>query len=167
VEILVDAGADVTYVHSDDGWTALMSASIHDHLPVCEYLVSKGADLMAPNNDGESALDMYGRCVSLSPDRLAVAHARLVASWRAGPHPSQVQRRKDEAWARRKALMQVLTENHYRPLSHVLATLAAEAVDPAAAIPDVELDTPAKRHAHLLGQVLSNEGIHRLIVSYL
>ena len=33
--------------------------------------------------------------------------------------------------------------------------------------PPVVLDTPEKRRAHYMGQVLSNEGLLRLVVSFL
>ena len=76
-----------------------------------------------------------------------------------------MQRRRDEAWDRRKSLMQVTAENGYRPLAQRIAAMPP--VDPAAAIPAIPLDNAEQRHAHLLGQVLSNEGIHRHIVSML
>ena len=100
------------------------------------------------------------RLINLAERRIALEEA-----WRAGPHPSQVQRRRDEAWDRRKSLMQVSAENGYRPLAHRVAAMPA--VDPAAAIPAIPLDNAEQVHAHLLGQVLANEGIHRHIVSML
>ena len=168
VKLLVARGANV---HHKDRflWTALHHAARYDRLDVCLFLLSKGADLLAVDNKGRDALAEYGREAypSLCPETLASRRDALTAAWRAGPHPSQVQRRRDEAWARRKSLMQVTAENRYRPLSHVSAMLAAEAVGPAAAIPAIPLDNAEQLHAHLLGQVLSNEGIHRHIVSFL
>ena len=58
-----------------------------------------------------------------------------------------------------------VTENGCRPLAHIIAAMPP--VDPATTIPAIPLDKAEKRHAHLLGQVLSNEGIHRLVVSML
>ena len=126
---------------------------------------------MAASNSNQSALTHYGQHVHitgappLSPATLAERRTALEEAWRAGPHPSQVQRRRDEAWDRRKSLMQVSAENRYRPLAHRVAAMPA--VDPAAAIPAIPLDNAEQVHAHLLGQVLANEGIHRLIVSML
>jgi hypothetical protein len=146
---------------------ALMAAALFDRLPVCLFLLSKGADLMAATNINWTALTHYGQYAQppVSPATLAERRTALEEAWRAGPHPSQVQRRRDEAWDRRKSLMQVSSENGYRPLAHRVAAMPA--VDPAAAIPAIPLDNAEQRHAHLLGQVLSNEGIHRNIVSML
>ena len=49
---------------------------------------------------------------------------------------------KDEAWDRRKSLMQVTSENGYRLLTHRMAAMPPE--DPAAAIPAIEIDTAAQ-----------------------
>ena len=170
VKLLEAAGADIHH-KDNDGCNALILAAAYDRLPVCLFLLSKGADLMAADNNNWTALTHYGRWVNqlvappLSPATLAERRTALEEAWRAGPHPSQVQRRRDEAWDRRKSLMQVSAENGYRPLAHRVAAMPA--VDPAAAIPAIPLDNAEQRHAHLLGQVLANEGIHRLIVSML
>ena len=168
VKILEAAGADIHH-KNQGGFNALNYAALFDKLPVCLYLLSKGADLMAASNSNMTALTHYGRSASinppLSPATLAERRTALEEAWRAGPHPSQVQRRRDEAWDRRKSLMQVSAENGYRPLAHRVAAMPA--VDPAAAIPAIPLDNAEQVHAHLLGQVLANEGIHRLIVSML
>ena len=167
-KLLVARGANINH-KGNYSCTALHCAASRDNLDVCLFLLSKGADLLAVNNNGRDALAEYGRYAhpALSPALKASRRDALTAAWRAGPHPSQVQRRRDEAWARRKSLMQVTAENRYRPLSHVSAMLAAEAVGPGAAIPAIPLDNAEQLHAHLLGQVLSNEGIHRHIVSFL
>jgi hypothetical protein len=167
VKLLEAAGADIHH-KTNNGYNALILAALFDKLPVCLFLLSKGADLMAVANNNWTALTDYGNYVHsppLSPATLAERRAALEEAWRAGPHPSQVQRRRDEAWDRRKSLMQVSAENGYRPLAHRVAAMPA--VDPAAAIPAIPLDNAEQVHAHLLGQVLANEGIHRLIVSML
>ena len=38
------------------GWDALMWASASGHIPVIEFLLSRGADMTANDNDGETAL---------------------------------------------------------------------------------------------------------------
>jgi len=146
------------------GRNALMWASMHNRVEACEVLLARGADLLAVDPQGRNSLALYGTEAhpTLTPEALALCRARLEEAWRAGPHPSQVQRRKDEAWARRKALLMVLATSGYRPLAHRVAAMPV--VDPAAAIPAILLDTTERRHAHLLGQVLSNEGVSRLLV---
>ena len=134
------------------------------HLAVCEFLLSKGADLRVADNQGQTTLTAYLRDLwhHLSPATKALHRAALETAFADGPHPSQVARRN---WERRRWLLQVTAENGYRPLSHRVAAMPA--VDPAAAIPPIPLDTAEQRHAYLLSQVLSNEGLHRLIVRML
>jgi len=64
--------------------------------------------------------------------------------------------------------MNVLTGCGFRPLASRLLQLEMERLALGSEMPLRELlDTPQKLHAHLLGQVLSNEGLERAIVSYL
>ena len=142
-----------------------MIAAFRDQLPVCLFLLSKGADLMAKTNKNWTALTHYGIAADtrLSSTTLAICRGTMEQGWRDGPHPTQVARR--ENWQRRQAILQVTAENGYRPLSHRLAAMPP--VDPSAVIPPIPLDTAEQRHAHLLSQVLSNEGLHRLIVRML
>jgi len=117
LQLLVSRGADI---HHRDlyGSSSLYCAAMHDHLPVCEYLLSLGADLMAATNDTQTALTHYGDNVypDFSPETKALCVAALQKAWENGPHPSQIQRRRDESWARRGPLLTVLAEHAYRPL---------------------------------------------------
>ena len=170
LQLLVSRGADIHHRHQG-GRSSLLSAALRDHLPACEYLLSLGADLMAANNHNETALAHYGRYANppLSPKTKALRVAALEAWWAAGPHPSQVQRRLDERWARRGPLMTVLAEHAYRPLQlcALALALAAAELDPATPVQPVALGTSQQRHAYLLGRVLSCKGIVRLLVSLL
>ena len=47
-------------VRSNLGNTALGIAAWNDKLPACKFLISKGSDLMLKNNNGKTALDIYG-----------------------------------------------------------------------------------------------------------
>ena len=126
---LVSRGADIHH-RDQEGYSSLLLAALNDHLPVCEYLLSLGADLMAASNNNTTALAHYGRWTypSISPETKALRVAALEAWWAAGPHPSQVQRRRDERWARRGPLMTVLAEHAYRPLQLRALAIAAAAV---------------------------------------
>ena len=170
VKVLISRGANVLHTHYD-GSSALHHASRADHFSVCEFLVSKGADLTATTSKGDTPLSLYGLSARphLSPETKALRCAALEAAWAAGPHPSQVQRRRDECWARRGPLITVLAEHAYRPLQlRALAmSLAAAELDPAAPIEPVALVTSQQRHAYLLGRVFSNEGIVRLLAALL
>ena len=79
---------------------------------------SKGADLMAVavNGRGENALKIYGDGGDLSRiPRRSTKPLCSTATERA-PHPSQVQRRKDENWARRLPFVLVTTGCDFKPL---------------------------------------------------
>ena len=177
LQLLHSRGADIHH-RNQGGSSSLLYAAQFDSLPVYEYLLSLGADLMAANNDNKTALSHYGDYATdygrkaypcLSPETKALRVAALEAWWAAGPHPSQVQRRRDERWARRSPLMTVLAEHAYRPLQlcALALALAAAELDPAAPIEPVALATSQQRHTYLLGRVLSCEGIVRLLVALL
>ena len=116
---LHDRGADIHHV-GPAGRIALHEAAFNDHLPVCEFLLSQGADLTAKEKEGQCALSHYGSWASrlITPETKALRCAALEAAWAAGPHPSQVQRRRDERWFRRGPILWVLAEHGFRPLQH-------------------------------------------------
>ena len=161
LQLLVSRGADIHH-RNHNGSSFLLCAALFDHLPVCEYLLSLGADLMVGNDNNETALAHYGHWLDPrpSPETKALRIATLEACWAAGPHPSQVQRRRDERWARRGPLMTVLAEHAYRPLQlRALAiALAAAELDPAEA---VVVQTSRVQ------DVLRDEGLVRQVVSFL
>ena len=170
VRTLLGQGADVEARDGIYQRTPLYCAAWRGHLEVAELLLDSKALIDGPNSwkftrwlsrPGKRRAGC-GQQVhpSLSPETVADRRDALTAIWRAGPHPSQMQRRRDEAWDRRKSLMQVTAENRYRPLSHVSAMLAAEAVGPAAAIPAIPLDNAGPPGA-------VQRGTHRHIVSFL
>ena len=135
--LLVDRGANV---NAEDayGGTPATRASYGGHLDTLQLLVSRGADIHHRGHHG------YRR-------------AALEAAWAAGPHPSQVQRRRDERWARRGPLLTVLAEHAYRPLQLRAQAIAAAAVG-----------APLPVLVHSAKEVVfRHEGLARLIISYL
>ena len=155
VELLHARGADIH--HADlFGNNALHWAARCDRLLVCEFLLSKGADLMAAANNGNTALSRYGINANraLSPETKALRCAALEAAWAAGPHPSQVRRRR---WESRGPLLWVLAEHGYRPLQLRAQAIAAAAV--GAPLPMVQY-SPKE-------DVLRSEGLVRYIVAFL
>ena len=142
--------------------TSLLYAAFYDLLPICEYLLSVGADLKAANRRGWAALSHYGHCKTpyLSDADKVLRCAALEAAWAEGPHPSQVQRRKEERWERRGPPLTVLTEHAYRPLRlRALAiALAAAAVDPA---------EPVVKQTSRMQDVCRHEGLVRQIAAFL
>ena len=172
VTLLLDRGADPC--SKDDYETALHMAAEKDHLQVCLILLNRGADLMAMSHIGRTALSHYGNRAPLSNEIKEQRREQLRAAWEAGPHPSQVQRRRDERWARRWPFMFVLAGS-VRPLAYRKALLLAAhpPVAPSAVIPAPVRRTRLTRaqvrrlHALNVGLVLSNEGLVRLIASFI
>jgi len=176
--LLLDHGADLN-ARDNRGWNALMYAARHDSLDCAVFLLNRGVDLLAVDNQGKTALDLYDTDLNITQylSKRTKKHCRkvLLSAFAKGPHPSQVQhRRKDECWTRRRALMLVVAQNNFRPLAaHRLEQeMARASLDPAIhadaeVVPPVVLDTPEKRRAHCMGQVLSNDGLLRLVVSFL
>ena len=165
VALLLDKGAS-PHTRLPNNHSCISWAAAYDRLPVVLLLISKGADLMEPGLLNRTALEWWGENKlgpPLSPAELASRRAEALAAFRAGPHPSQVQRRKDERWARRWALMQVAVGHGFRPLAHQQALLAAAALPPSAQIPQLEDPRPAL----LRDKVLTDDPLFKRIMSYL
>ena len=171
--MLLDRGADPNT--SSNRCTALGIAARDDYHDVCLLLLSRSADLMAVMPyGGRTALEMYGedKHPPLIPAELAARRAALVAAWEEGPHPSQVQRRKDVRFAPRAALMTVVVGCGFVPLEarRLAQSLARASLGPEAAAADffpVVLDTAEKRRAYRLREILSNVDLARRVASFL
>ena len=163
--LLLDRGADPNT--SSVSYTALGMAAYFDNHDVCLLLLSRSADLMMPMPlDGHTALEVYGEDKvppKLSPAELAARRAALVAAWEEGPHPSQVQRRKDVRWARRWAFVQVMVGHGFRPLAYRVAQLEAAALPPSAEIPPLEDLRPVL----LRDKAFATEGVFKCVASYI
>ena len=167
VTLLLDRGADPCSMNNG-GRTVLMYVACHINYQVCLLLVSRGANLLAVR-EGRTALDYYGIESYLTAAKKNEHRAALRAAFAEGPHPSQVQRRKDERFARRWPLMQVLTGHDFLPLAARRAVLAVlhPALPPWAAIPPLPNRTRAQRYALLRDKVLSHAGIVKIVASFL
>jgi hypothetical protein len=166
--LLLDRGADVN-AKANSGQNALMYAAEADNLDCAVFLLTRGFDLDATDNGGQTALDYYGKYAYTPTSEVKEQRREVLrAAFAEGPHPSQVKRRN---WNKRRALILVAAENGFRPLAarRLEQELARVSLDPAneAEVPAVVLDTPEKRHAHYMGQVFSNDGLLRLVVSFL
>ena len=150
LQLLVSRGANIH--HTPHVGSSIFLAAICDRLPVCEYLISLGADPMQ-----QSAIFKYGTNSHLSPKIRAHRRATLQKAWENGPHPSQIRRRN---WERRRPFLTVLAEHAYRPLQARALEIAMAALshDPIEAI---VISTNPKE------VVLRDEGLVRYIVSFL
>ena len=117
VAVLLDNGVDPNT--RDHIGSALGLASAQDHLLVCQLLLGRGADLLAANAyNGINALVIYDRFKQrLAPLILEERREALRVAFAEGPHESQVQRRRDDRWARRwpSMLVLVLVGSGFRP----------------------------------------------------
>ena len=164
---LLERGADL---HARDGynWTALIGAALFAQSPeVCELLLSRGADLTAVDIGGATALTWYGNRSGLSAAEKEAGRQRLREAWASGPHPSQVQRRRDENWARRWPLVQVLVLGGFQPLAARRALLQQTALPPDVALPRLPCATAAERLGLVRAKVWSHPGIWRAIAAFL
>ena len=170
--LLLDRGADMNAI-ANNGQNALMEASKLDKLDCAVFLLIRGIDLNAKDNDSKTALDLYGAglFINLTSKEKEQRREVLCSAFAEGPHPSQVKCRN---WTRRRALILVVAENGFRPQTarRLEQEMARASLDPTAEanseVPTpVVLNTPEKRRAYYMGQVLSNDGLLRLIVSFL
>jgi hypothetical protein len=164
--VLLDRGADVL-ARDGNQRTALHWAAMKDKPEMCELLLSRGSDLTAVNDEDRTPLELYGLFANprISPAVLASRRARLEAAWRAGPHPSQVQRRRDEAWARRWPFVQVLVGHDFQPTAarRLALDLLHPALPPHVAVPPLQ----GSRKVLLRNKIFVHPGLWRLIASFL
>ena len=111
---------------------------------------------MAKNNYGKTALDFYGTRLSLTVEQRANDCEELRVALAGGPHPSQVQRRRDVNWARRWPFMFVVVSCGFRPLPEQL--LAGLSLVPLSELP---------RREYYLRVILCSDFLLRRIVSFL
>ena len=170
VKILLGRGA-VLESRTFMGASALLCAALRDHLEVCLFLIARGADLRVVANDNRSALSHYGdeanNLQGLDPSVKALRVAELKKAWREGCHPSQVQRRKDENWAKRWPLMEAATGCGFLLMAAKKAELKATALPTDVALPPLPTATEEQRRALRHSKVLGNIGLVRRIASFI
>ena len=168
VTMLISKGA-VLEARAAGGNTALLLAALCDEPELCLLLIAKGADLRVRNIFNLSALSYYGIWASprFAPSVKAQRVAELKAAFRAGCHPSQVQRRKDENWAKRWPLMEAATGCGFLLMAAKKAELKATALPTDAKLPDEPTATEDQRRALRHSKVLGNVGLVRRIASFI
>jgi hypothetical protein len=166
--MLISKGA-VLEARTSGGDTALLTAAVYDKPEMCLLLIAKGADLRVRDKRNQSALSHYGYFANprLDPSVKAQRVAELKAAFRAGCHPSQVQRRKDENWAKRWPLMEAATGCGFLLMAAKKAELKATALPTDAKLPDEPTATEDQRRALRHSKVLGNVGLVRRIASFI
>ena len=88
--LLMNSGASMTTT-SYPGWNALMYAARHDRLSCCLFLLSRGCDLRLVDNQGRSALDLYGTYSNDLINEIKEQRRQILRdAFAEGPHISQV-----------------------------------------------------------------------------
>ena len=169
VAMLLSRGAVLEARTDCGGFTALLLAALNGKPEVCLLLIAKGADLRVRDKYNRSALSDYNYYIylDLDPSVKAQRVAELKAAFRAGCHPSQVQRRKDENWAKRWPLMSAAYGCGLLLTAAKKAQLKATALPTDAKLPDEPTATEEQRGALRHSKVLGNIGLVRRIASFI
>ena len=90
--LLMNSGASMTTTANANGMNALMFAAMFDSLSCAVFLLSRGCDLRLVDNEGQSALDLYGTAYNnnLSNEIKEQRRQILRDAFAEGPHISQV-----------------------------------------------------------------------------
>ena len=173
--ILLDAAPDLLDKVDEALWTPLHWAAFNGKWEVCLVLIVRGSDLLAQDTGGRTALDYFFDYVPQNPENFLTASDKpmrieaLRSAFAAGPHPTQVLRRKDDAWIRRRPFLCIMTGCGFQPLLYkrLEAIRLSPRLEHDADIPPVELKTPDQRRAHLQMQVFGHVAFWKIVASYL
>jgi len=168
VAMLLDDGADPNT--RNQNYSALGLAAAFDRLPVCQLLLGRGAELLAVNAYYRgNALEVYGSFSSRSftPAILEERREALRVAFAEGPHESQVQRRRDERWARRWPFMLVLAGSGFRPLEARRLEMALRLLSVSEPSGGEAACAPLTRRDECVRIVFRADNLVRLIVSFL
>ena len=173
VAVLLDNGADPNTRNQE--CSALGIAAAYDHLPVCQLLLGRGADLLAVDAYPGSMCNIfeeYGSFAArarrpLTPAILEERREALRVAFAEGPHESQVQRRRDERWARRWPFMLVLAGSGFRPLEARRLEMALRLLLVSEPSGGEAGGAPLTRRDECVRIVFRADNLVRLIVSFL
>jgi ankyrin repeat protein len=89
--LLMNSGASMTTTRNGDGKNALMIAASGDRLSCAVFLLSRGCDLRLVDNQGRSALDLYGTYSNNHSNEIKEQRRQILRdAFAEGPHISQV-----------------------------------------------------------------------------
>ena len=140
-------------------------------MDICLLLLSRGADLMAVDDDGRTALDRLSTYDpqthrDFSEQEQEARRYLLLAAFEEGPHISQKRRR---AWERRKNAMMVMAGCGFQPLKarRELELEMNPPLPPDVPIPAQAVETEEEERALRRMSVFGNEGIWKHMVSFM
>ncbi len=153
VTVLLEKGADPNII-GNGHTSAFEKAARHGYLTICKILASKGASMFI---DGVCVLKNYANYSMLSTKHKDVERNIILKIYAEGPHP-------DARWNRRWPLLNLMTGCGYRPTTSMLIELINNK-SPS----DLGLKVMKKKEwiQYRIGLVFSNDGLLRLIVSFL
>ena len=170
VTLLLDRGANLLAVNNQ-ARSALHIAARNGNMDKCLLLLLRGADLMAVDYHGHTALDRLST-VNLQTDELFSEQEQearrylLRAAFEEGPHISQKRRR---AWERRKNAMKVMAGCGFQPLKarRELELEMNPPLPPDVPIPAQAVETEEEERSLRRMSVFGNEGIWKHMVSFM
>ena len=153
---------------NDSGDTPLHRA-VHDaNMPMCEYLVSRGADPMAENNFKQTPLDLIGENRDDNPPYHPTAPPLTAAQKQEHADRLKLQRR-EVIWQRRKHWVMFLVGCEFLPLLNKVLEQRLEqmSLDKSVPIAADPTETEEQRRALKQRKVFGNEGIMRNVAGFL
>jgi len=156
---------------NDDGEDALQRSAWGDDQGVSVWLIERGLDPDAEDNEGRSAISHYGRFLELDEDKTPLTtqekKERVEVLAAARRKFLELQRR-EECWLRRKDFLVFLVGHGLRPTTaqKLEKELQRLSVDPdgTASLPPEDRSTPEANRQYLYRAVLGNESLSRRIV---
>jgi len=170
VKLLLENGANVA--SESRGMNALHAAAFNDHPRVVCLLISHGLDPATVDVHGNSAMSAPASFLDEENDDEEDHRRPLTPAEKLARVATMVRAReaylRELNFQRRSSYCHFLVGSGYRPLQSTLKELVASSErDPSAKLPAVLLDTPERRSAHRRALVFSNEGLQRIVASFL
>jgi hypothetical protein len=159
---LLKRGCDINILHPT-GWNALMFAAECNKIETVLLLIDKGANLMAGTQQGSNALSIYGiRAVpSITIQQKTECRNIILYVW-------LDKQRRNNNWERRWSFMNAMYGSGYKLLlsKEMVLKMETNSLDELVKT-KIILTTPAEKHAYLRDSVFYNEGLVRIVGSYL
>jgi len=187
-DIILNAGAKVKSIDLEGNTPLHFCSRINSNITgvgirnieFCVKLILRGASPFAKNNIGKTPLDVYAKIFDengIEDEANNIINYIDITQETIDQHKQQMldayevylQRVRDENWAVRWPLMNVLTGSSIIPMArHVAADAVIQAtLDKSIKLPSISRNTPQENRAYLHGQVFKNPGILRNIVLFL
>ena len=159
---LLKRGCDINILHPT-GWNALMFAAECHRIETVLLLINKGANLMNTAINGSNALSLYGlrATPSITIQQKTECRNIMLYVW-------LDKQRRDDNWERRWSFMNAMYGSGYKLLlsKEMVLKMETNSLNKLVKI-KIILKTPEEKHAYLRDSVFYNEGLVRIVGSYL